>query len=460
MTRMGVIALAVLAALLGGAPATRAADECLVGFEDQNDTPVPESGPPLCLDGQKICTFNLKLCLNSTEADCSPATFKKKKIRAKGHCGPVGKVFATPNGTSESCGAAAQVKVRTKKNGTRDGSCKISVSSGKTSEGRKDLDKITLLCKAQAGSCPATTTTTTPGGTTTTTAPPGGCCGAARIETTSSAGTLEVSTIPAFPFPPNVQTIVDVGAADAGCKHTGVVPPGGFAVPTFCIPSLGFSSDVLPTGCESGGADGAATVWDSAATAPDPDVTSVGDTSDPDGNNCGTLGTGCVTAAGGAGSDNRGNANTTLGGAPHTGGKVHTQVGIPVHSITWVDGDGACPDADGVFDPGTDTPVTEFDFILTPTTGHTSATFTDLNGDGCIKAGNGPNNKTGDGIPADGPCCTVGQATTVAATATAFTGGAPLYDITFKSITPTTISACGPSSATQTCTLSTNACLQ
>ncbi|HJQ82861.1 MAG TPA: hypothetical protein VKA21_02210 [Candidatus Binatia bacterium] len=303
-----------------------------------------------------------------------------------------------------------------------------------------------------------TTTTTTVVTTTTTTL---ACCSAARIETTSSAGTLEVSTIPAFPFPANVQTVIEAGAADATCKHNGIVPPGGFSVPTFCIPALGFSSDVMPTGCESGGADGAAMVWDAAAPTPDPDVNSIGDTSDPDGNNCATLGTGCVTAAGGAGSDTRGNTNTTRGGAPHATGSVHTQVDIPVHSITWVDGDpGDCPDLDGVYDPGTDTLITEFDFILSPTTGHTSATFTDLNADACAKAGNGPNSKSGDGIPATGPCCVVGQSTTVAATATAFTGGAPLYDITFKSVTPTTISSCGAPSSAATCVVSTDACKQ
>ncbi|HJQ85435.1 MAG TPA: hypothetical protein VKA21_15215, partial [Candidatus Binatia bacterium] len=120
---------------------------------------------------------------------------------------------------------------------------------------------------------------------------------------------------------------------------------------------------------------------------------------------------------------------------------------------------GDCPDLDGVFDPGTDTPVTNFDFILSPTTGNSSAAFTDLNGDSCAKAGAGPVSKSGTGSPATGPCCVVGQATTVAATSTAFTGGAPLYDITFKSVTPTTISSCSSPSSGQTCTLTTDPCL-
>jgi hypothetical protein len=258
-----------------------------------------------------------------------------------------------------------------------------------------------------------------------------------------------------------VTTIVEVGAAPGfpDCQHNGVVPAGGFTVPVFCIPALQFTSSVTAIGCESGGADGQAAVWDAVDPAPDPDINRVGDTSDPDSNTCGTLGIGCTTAAGAAGGDTAGNINTTRGGnANGITGKVHTQVDIPVHSVTWVAADASCPDTDGTFNAGTDTPVTDFFFILSPTTGHTSATYTDLNGDGCARAGNGPNSKVADGIPATGPCCVVGQATTVSATGIAFTGGAPLYDITFKSITPTTISACGAPSSSDTCTLTTNAC--
>ncbi|HJQ84458.1 MAG TPA: hypothetical protein VKA21_10305 [Candidatus Binatia bacterium] len=285
-----------------------------------------------------------------------------------------------------------------------------------------------------------------------------GCCSPVRIVTTSSAGTLEVATIPAFPFPPNVITTVDTGAAGVDCKHSGTVPPGGFSVPPFCIPALGFTSDVIPLGCESGTADGQAMVWDGASTAPDPDVNTVGDTSDPDGASCGTLGIGCVTAPGGAGFDNKGNNNKTRGGAPHAGGSMHIQMDVPVDSITWVDADGDCPDLDGVYDPGTDTPVSDFVFILSPTTGSTSATFTDLNGDACAKAGAGPVSKSGVGIAPAGPCCTVGQTVQTAATNTVFSGGAPLYDLAFKSITPSTVSAC-TSPASDTCTLTTDPCL-
>ena len=414
---------------------------------------------------------------NRGEGDCSPDPCAAGTSSTTTTTTPGATTTTTQPGSTQCCVTGSATGGFTSKEGPPGPSpglpetCVVTSPSDCATRGGRDVGPGT--CSPDP--CNATTTTTMVGattttivggttttivGATTTTIPGGGCCAAARIETTSSQGTLEVSTLPAFPFPPNVLTVIEAGAADAGCKHNGIVPAGGFSVPTFCIPALGFSSDVMPTGCEAGGADGAAMVWDAAATAPDPDVVSVGDTSDPDGNNCGTLGSGCTTAAGGAGGDTAGNVNTTRGGAPHSGGSVHTQVDIPVHSITWVDADGACPDADGQFDAGADTLITEFDFILSPTTGHTSATFTDLNGDACAKAGNGPNSKSGDGTPATGPCCEVGQATTVAATATAFTGGAPLYDITFKSITPTTISACAAPSSAATCTLTTDSCKQ
>src|SRR5207244_2654992 len=192
-----------------------------------------------------------------------------------------------------------------------------------------------------------------------------------RIVTTSSPGTLTVGAFAPFPFPPNVETIVEVGTGDATCKHTGIVPSGGFTVPTFCIPALAYSSVVEAKGCESGGASGSATVWDAVAPAPDPNVRSVADTS-----------------AGGGG------AAWRAGG---TGGRREL-------------------------------------------------------------AGVGANPKSGTGSPADGPCCTVGQATTVVATGTAFSGAFPLYDLTFFSSTPTTISSCAAPTSSQTCTLTTDVC--
>jgi hypothetical protein len=321
-----------------------------------------------------------------------------------------------------------------------------------------------------------------------TTSPPA-CCPATRITTSSGPGILQVSTLPPFPFPAGVNTVVDAGAPDSCCKHNVSVPPGGFSVPVFCIPALGFTSSVTPLGCAAGTALGQGQVIDAAAPGPfpccaDTDVSRVGDTSDPSTNTCGTLGGGCNTSPGNAGADTDGNIDTTRGnGVCDPAAGTHTQLDIPVHSQTWNDFDGNCPDDDLAYSPGTDTLVTDFNFILSPTTATSNADYTELNGDACTFAGNGPDHVkhcTGDltrpcntnghctgfgtcvdgplvGIPPAGPCCTVGQATTIVASGIAFTGGSPLFDLVFANSVPSTISACG-AAGSNTCTLSTDAC--
>lgn len=101
-----------------------------------------------------------------------------------------------------------------------------------------------------------------------------------------------------------------------------------------------------------------------------------------------------------------------------------------------------------------------------PTTGNATGAFVDLNADTCKRAGagfdtaapgqDGP--KTLTGTAASGPCCSIGQATTVVSVGIAFSGGAPLYDLGFKSTIPNTVSACG-SPVGGNCTLTTNTCL-
>jgi hypothetical protein len=280
-------------------------------------------------------------------------------------------------------------------------------------------------------------------------------------------------------------TTVDAGAADATCKHSVTIPPGGFTVPVFCILGTGWSSQVVAQGCESGTADGQGSVWDATAPSPTPNVTRVGDSRD---GTCNPAVGACNTIGTGAGNNTLGDIDTTRGGPPVVlPGSVQTQLDIPVVSTTWQDVDGACPDADGMFDPGTDSLITQFSFILSPTTGTTSATYADKNGDGCslptFSAGpvttrvcsNDPTRPcssaadcvtpgtcpvTGGaltGIPPAGPCCVVGQTTTVVATGVAFTGAGPLFDILFANSIPASITACGAPSG-DTCTLTTDAC--
>jgi hypothetical protein len=297
--------------------------------------------------------------------------------------------------------------------------------------------------------------------TTSTTSSTIGCCNAEQIVTVSTPGTLVVSTLPAFPFPSGVLTTVNVGpATDSSCAHPSIVPAGGFSVPTFCIPALGFTSDLIPSGCAVGGTAGRGTVWDANAPCPDPEVRKVGDTSAPP---CGTLGAACNVQPGNAGNDNRGDIDTTRGdGTCNPSGVVHVLLDIPGSSITWNDADFECPDADGVFDPGTDLLVTEFTFILSPTTATATGQFVDKNADGCAKAGNGPTGPVAlTGAPSAGPCCVVGQSQTVVAVGVAFSGGSPLYDLIFRSTTPAAITQCNPYPGDATCVLSTdpNGCL-
>jgi hypothetical protein len=124
------------------------------------------------------------------------------------------------------------------------------------------------------------------------------------------------------------------------------------------------------------------------------------------------------------------------------------------------------------YNPGEgDTLVTEFDFILSPTTGQATGAFVDKNADGCAL----PAGSAGFGAPsaecaagaagpccasgaqATGPCCVVGQTLTTATVGMAFSNSFPLYDLGFINVVPTTVSSCGAASSS-TCTVSSDAC--
>jgi hypothetical protein len=168
MSKSVLFSLAVAAALLGVASKGFAqADECLVEFHDANGT-IADKGT-LCetATGQS-CVFNLMLCVNQPDATCTPATFGKQKFRAKGHCGPVGKLRVQPSGSERVCGTPTGIKVRAR--GKRPGKCTIraEVRSGKT-QARTDVDKVVLTCMPQTSPCPSTTTSTSTTSTSTTT---------------------------------------------------------------------------------------------------------------------------------------------------------------------------------------------------------------------------------------------------------------------------------------------------
>ena len=172
MGKWGLLMLTLAAACFAFAPASLAqSDECLVEYHDASGVPLPDKGSLCQTTTGRSCVFDLQLCLNQLEAGCTPAAFTKKKFRASGHCGPVGRLQVATNGAEAVCGTVTPIKVRTRVNGKRPGQCTIrtAVRSGATAA-RTDVDRITLVCNPQAMPCPSTTTTTVAGSTTTTVA--------------------------------------------------------------------------------------------------------------------------------------------------------------------------------------------------------------------------------------------------------------------------------------------------
>jgi hypothetical protein len=414
------------------------------------------------------------------------ATFSKSfaKAELKGGCNTTGdaaaieaKVDAFVDDADTEINPTTSTTTSTTSSTTT--STTTSTTSSTTTSTTSSTTTSTSTSTIATTSTTSSTTTSTTSSTTTSTL---ACCAAAEIVTLTSAGTLVVDSLNAFPFPAGVQTNINAEPAVADCRHPSTVST--FSVPPFCIVGLGFTSDVFPTGCALGTALGNGSVWDETATNPTPNIFRHGDTSDGVCNPGGQL---CTTAPGQAGANTLGDIDATRGSGPAAPtGRVHTQIDIPVRSLTWSDGDGSpdCPDEDGVYNSGQDNTITDFNFILSPTTGQTRAQYVDKNMDSCSFAGGGPASTricsndsskpcsfavdcgagpTCNGGPLQGsaplgPCCVVGQATTVVATGNAFSGAGPLFDLIFMNSSPTTISACNPLGPLQTCTLTTDPC--
>ncbi len=165
----GAVLASVLAlvAILGLAPrASHAQGQCATEFQEQTSGTVADGGTVCGTAVGNKCTFQLEVCVNQPGNSCTPKDLKKKTIHASSLCaGGIGKVKVKANTTSSVCGSFAGVKVKTKKHGTKAGSCKISAKAGKAKT------KITLLCQPQSTPCSGTTTTTISTATTTTTRP-------------------------------------------------------------------------------------------------------------------------------------------------------------------------------------------------------------------------------------------------------------------------------------------------
>jgi hypothetical protein len=339
--------------------------------------------------------------------------------------------------------------------------------------------KTDLLCVPAVKGNPTTTTTTTVASTTTTTQP-NTCCGAQRMTLTSTGGRIRNGTLVGSTLPAGIALTVDAGPAGAfpACDHPVTVPAGGFTVPSFCLPDVGFTASLEALGCAAGGTDGSGTVWDGAATCPAANASKVGDTSD---GACNPAGQPCNTLGGGAGANTLGDIDTTRGGAPCGAPGLHALVDVPLRLTWWLPQNASCPDPDGQFDPGTDTLVVQLDHIMTLVTGAANADFEDENGDTCSFAGNGPDHTkhcSGDpsrscsanshcsipaagtcvdgptvGVPAPGPCCQAGQSMTLVSAGLAFQGSAPLNDSLAHFTIPMQVTSCSPWPGPATCTL-------
>jgi hypothetical protein len=539
-----------------------------------------KDGDPTC-DSDGACndsvTFEVALCVNQTGiTGCTAPSALASLVPSLAIAG-----IPVPSLTGSGCGAFLGVTgpVKVKKNGKKKngkavkGKAKGTAVAGVKPKADSDTLLLVPVARATGEACPpqpttsttieASTTSTTTSSTTSTTVAcaPGPCCGPEQIVLQSTAGTLQVDGLPPFPFPTGVMTTMNVGAPDASCGHDVVVPAGGFFVPVFDLPALNYCSQVVPTGCESGGGQGSGRLWDGHATTGVAltNVTKQADTADgvcdtttitpgtctggtrnglpcaatthcPGGGVCSTAGSGfgnCNTTGTGAGGNTLGDIDSIKVGSSTCG--VRSAIDIPVHSTTWSDSacspaitPGCCPASN--YNPGDgDLLITEFDFILSPTTDVGTGIFQDKNGNVCSRAGSGypnptckdsectglgtpcalctaagngnyectnaectgaglpctcctgtgtgscvpldlsnPNGPDGPtsltGFPATGPCCTVGQATNVVSVGVGFSGGAPLYDLGFRSVIPNTIAACNAVGA-GSCVLTTNACL-
>jgi len=152
--RLLVLVLAATVALVSRT--SHAQGQCAPELQEQTNGPVADQGTVCGTAVRNKCTFQLELCVNQPEAGCTPKDLKKRTIHASSLCaGGIGKVKVKANGTSSVCGSFAGVKVKTKKHGTKAGSCKISAKAGKSKT------KITLLCQPESAPCSTTTTTTT-----------------------------------------------------------------------------------------------------------------------------------------------------------------------------------------------------------------------------------------------------------------------------------------------------------
>lgn len=164
-------------AVLCGATRSFAQNECLAKVRAANRSVTDESTVCREADAEtRSCFIELQVCLNQSDGGCTAGPMKRK-VKARGSCKGIGKLRAKPDGSNAVCGSAVEIRVKTKKKGRREGKCKFIVAAKSTDKpARRDVDKVTLVCKPNPGECPVTVRV---GPTTTTTLPclpPCECC--------------------------------------------------------------------------------------------------------------------------------------------------------------------------------------------------------------------------------------------------------------------------------------------
>jgi hypothetical protein len=127
-------------------------------------------------------------------------------------------------------------------------------------------------------------------------------------------------------------------------------------------------------------------------------------------------------------------------------GQANAVFSVPVETLVWVDHTVPlmCPSADGEYNPENgDQLILSVEQILDFTTDTNTVDWMDLSGDGCPIAGMGPVT----GFTNTGTCWDIaGMTMSIAASGAVGSASAPLYDFSFTTLLPYTVSAPAPPS--------------
>jgi hypothetical protein len=188
----------------------------------------------------------------------------------------------------------------------------------------------------------------------------------------------------------------------------------------------------------------------------DNEVSKTGDTSDP-GPDC-TYGTPddplpqpCTAV--GAGADAKGKIVKTVGNGSADSSGIHFRIPTPMLATVWQDSSNPCPDG-SQFD-ASEGLISQLVLSADPTTAGATGSFTDMNMDGCARAGSGFSNTSQNGPITVGPPVarpqsydgTVGSIGVAAGPV--LSGAPPLNDIGFVGVLPNGPATIAPA---ETCT--------